>query len=125
MRVAAYERHAGQREAALGAYHVNNAVFGVEHSEVVEAELDRVSGQSVDLRLRNGVGYRLVLVVRRGVVVWHAENLLGPQTLDAALAKSVKCLRTCYFVAIQSVDVQLRRAAVDERNDVAVPYFIK
>ena len=72
--VAADDRHARQRAALLGADDVDDALAGIAHREVGDAELGRVLAQHLDLAGRDRVGDRLVDVGRRDVVVLGGDR---------------------------------------------------
>ena len=75
--VAADDRHARQRAALLGADDVDDALPGIAHREVGDAELGRVLPQHLDLAGRDRVGDRLVDVGGRDVVVLGGDGQLG------------------------------------------------
>ena len=68
---------------------------------------------------------RFVLIVRRGVVVGHTIDFVRTETLQSPTPHAFKSLGRRHFVAIQAVDVQLRRSVVHLLHHVLVPYLIK
>ena len=58
--VAAHDRHARQRAALLGSDDVDDALPGIAHREVDDAELRGVLAQHLDLAGRDRIGDRLV-----------------------------------------------------------------
>ena len=84
--VATHDGHTGQREPLLGTYHVDDAIVGVHHTVVGQPKLSRIALEGLHLSPGYRVGYRLVLVVGRDVVVGHAEHLLRSEYLQMAAA---------------------------------------
>jgi hypothetical protein len=82
--VAAHDGHARQRAALLGADHVDDALVGVAHREVGDAELGGVRPQRVDLLGRDRVGDRLVDVGGGDVVVLGGDVRSGRRTVRPA-----------------------------------------
>ena len=123
--VATNNRHAWQRKSLFRAYHVDNTVVLRVHAEMLQAEVLRILGQRIHLRLRHGVLDGFVLIVRWRVVVGHANNLLRTETLKFPCTHTLKGLRRRHFVAIQAVDVQLRRPVVNHLHHMLVPYLVE
>ena len=80
--VAAHDRHARQGAALLRPDDVDDALPGVAHRVVGDAELGGVAAQRLDLPGRYLVGDRPIDVGRRDVVVLGGDGQLGPP--DAA-----------------------------------------
>ena len=61
---------------------MDDAVVGVHHPPIGKSELASIGRKRVHLFARHGVGNGFILVVRRRVVVGHAEDVVGPKTLQ-------------------------------------------
>ena len=104
---------------------MNDAVVGRHHAEVGQGKVARILGKGVDLLLRHGVGNGLVLVVRGRVMVGHAENLPWTEALQSPRPHAGKGLGRSHLVAVQAVDIELRRTVVNLLNHVSVPDFVE
>ena len=104
--VAAHDGHAGQRAALLGGDDVDDALAGVAHREVGDAELGGVLAQHLDLAGRDRVGDRLVDVGRGDVVVLGGDREVGAADRAAGEAQAVERLRAGDLVDEVEVDVQ-------------------
>jgi hypothetical protein len=84
MRVAADDRHAGQRRPALRADHVDDALALVAERKIrLRAGRLDVGVERLDLRARNGVADALVPVRRRRVVIGGGDDRLrAPRHAD-------------------------------------------
>ena len=125
VRVATDDGHARQRQAALGTNDVDDAVLGVHHAEVRQAEVLSVLSQSIYLSARHGVFYRFVLVVRRRIMVGHAIDVVGAETPQPAPPHALEGLRTGDLVAVEAVDVELCGAVLHLLHHVGVPDFVE
>jgi hypothetical protein len=124
VRVAADDRHAGQRRALLRADHVDDALAQVVHLELGHAPLVAVGVEGVDLELGDRVGDAVRAVGRRHVVV--ADREVGGDAPDLApgLLDAVEGLRAGHLVDEVAVDVEQRRAVVLGADDVLVPELV-
>ena len=104
--VAAHDRHARQRAALLGPDDVDDALAGVAHRVVGDAELGGVAAQRLDLLGRDLVGDRLVDVGRRDVVVLGGDGQLGPADAPPGQAQPLERLRAGDLVDEVEVDVE-------------------
>ena len=123
--VAADDRHARQRAALLGADDVDDALAGVAHREVGDAELGRVLAQHLDLAGRDRVGDRLVDVLGRDVVVLGRDRQLGAAHPAAAEAQAVERLRAGDLVDEVQVDVEEVGLARRRAHEVALPHLLR
>jgi hypothetical protein len=123
--VAAYDGHTREGETTLRAYYMNYTVARVKHAIVGEAKVFGILSQSIDLLLADGVLDGLVLIVCGRIVVGHAVDMVGAEALEASPAQSGKCLRAGHLVAVETVDIELRRSVFDDLYDVLVPDFVK
>ena len=123
--IAADNGHSREGESPLRTYHVDDSVAAVHHSEMCQPEFGGIGRKGVNLAFRHRVGNRLVLIPRRSVVVRHAVYLFRPETAYSPGPQSVESLRTRDLVAIQPVDIELGRAAVNHVDHVGVPDFVK
>ena len=104
---------------------MDNAVTGIHHAEVRQSKVTSIASQSIYLRPRHSILDRFVLIMRRSVVIRHTINMVGPETLDTALAQSFKSLRAGHLVAIEAVNIELYRAILHLLNHVGVPNLVK
>ena len=125
MGVTADDGHAREGESPLRTHDVDDSVARIHHSVVGEPELLHIPGKLVHLLLRNGIFYRLVLVVGRGVVVRHAYDLLRPEALDAPLPEAFESLGAGDFVAVEPVYIELSGTVLDHIHHVGVPDLVK
>lgn len=58
-------------------------------------------------------------------MVGHAEDVVGPKTLQTTGTQPVEGLRTGHFVGIKTVDVKLVGTVGHVLHHMGVPYFIK
>ena len=108
--VAAHDRHPRQRASLLGTDDVDDALAGVAHRVVGDAELGRVAAQRVDLLGRDLVGDRLVDVGGRDVVVLGGDGQFGTAHPSTRQAQPVEGLRAGDLVDQVEVDVRAGRA---------------
>ena len=123
--VATDDGHAGKRQPLLGAYDVNDAVVGGVHGIMRQPEVLAISSQQIDLLLGDRVDNGLVLVVGGRVMVGHAEDLLGSETLQPALPHAGERLRRRHLMAIEAVDIELGRSVVHNLHHMLVPNLVK
>ncbi len=121
--VATDDGHARQGASLLRPDDVDDALSGVAHRVVGDAELGSVTAQRLDLLGRHLVGDRLVDVGRRNVVVLGGDRQLGTPDAPASQTQPLEGLRAGDLVDEVEIDVQqigitwCRRGA----DDVAVP----
>ena len=96
----------GQGAALLGSDDVHDALAGVAHREVDDAELLGVLAQHLDLAGRDRVGDRLVDVGGRHVVVLGGDGEVGPADRPTGEAQAVERLRAGDLVHEVQVDVE-------------------
>ena len=125
MGVATYNGHARQAQTTFWAHHMDDTILRVHHSKMVQAKIFSIFRQCINLLLRNWVFYWLILIMGRCVMIWHTENLCRTETFQSSLSHSSKSLRTCYLVAIQTINVKLRRAIFHLLHHMGIPYFVK
>ena len=82
---------------------MNHAVIRMRHAKMSQAKLFRITGQRVHLLPGHRVLYGLILIMRRSIVVGHAENLFRPQTFQTTRTHSVESLRTGHFMTVKPV----------------------
>ena len=104
--VTAHDRHARLRPPLLGTDDVDDALPGVAHRIVGDAELGGVAAQGVDLLGRDLVGDRLVDVLGRDVVVLGRDRQLGTAYRAPAQPEPVEGLRAGDLVNEMQVDVE-------------------
>ena len=107
--VAAHHCHAGQRAALLGSDDVHDALAGIAHREVDDAELLGVLAQHLDLAGRDRIGDRLVDVGSRHVVVLGGDGEVGPAHRPSGQPQTVERLRAGDLVDEVQIDVQADR----------------
>ena len=91
MRVSANDCHAGEREGFLRSDNVYDAVVFSAHSEMSDAELSAVGSERLHLFPSDRV-VDMVLLVGRGVMVGHGDDMVGTEYLDLLVAQSVESL---------------------------------
>ena len=106
VRVAADDRHAGLRDAELGADHVHDALAAMSAAVAADAELLAVAVERVELLLRELVADRLRERRRRHVVVGRRERAVGAAHRAAREAQPVEGLRARHLVDEVQVDEQ-------------------
>ena len=104
---------------------MDDTVILRHHAVMGKSELGCILGEGVHLLTRNGILDRFVLIVCRCIVIGHTEYLLGAETFQSACTHAVECLRRCYLVTVQAVDIQLRRTSLHLLHHVLIPYLIK
>ena len=90
-----------------------------------QSELSGITLQRIHLFLSHGIGYRFILIVRGCVMVGHAEYLLRTEALQSPRPQAVEGLRRSHLMAVQPVDIQLRRPVAHLLHHVPVPNLIK
>ena len=90
--VAADDGHARLGQALLGADDVDDALAGVAHRVLGDAELGAVGPQHLDLLARDRIGDRLVDVGGRDVVVLGGDGEVGAADRAAGQAEAVEGL---------------------------------
>jgi hypothetical protein len=125
MRVAAYDSHTRERQTAFRTNYVDDTVFGVEHTEMVKTELLSILSEGIYLRFAHLILDRFVLVVGRGVMVGHTEDIFRAEAFDSATSHPLESLGACHLMAIEAVDVELFGSILDVLHHVAVPDFVK
>ena len=125
MRISANDRHARQSQSTLRTHHMDDSVLRVHHPVMSQAEFFGILLQRIHLSPRNRVFNRLVLIVCRSVMVGHAEHFFGTQHFQPPCTKPCKRLRAGHFVAIQPINIKLRRTVLDRSHHVRIPYFVK
>ena len=106
VRVAAHDRHAGLRDAQLGADHVDDALAPVPHAVVRDAELLDVARERVELLARDVVLDRAREVPRRHVVVGRRDRAIGPPHRAPGEPQTLERLRARDLVDEVQVDVE-------------------
>ena len=124
VRVAADDRHAGQRGALLRADHVDDALALVVHLELGDAEAVAVGVERVDLQARDRVGDAVRAVGGRHVVVAHRQVRRQAPDLAAGQLEPLEGLRAGHLVHQVAVDVEHRGAVVLGVDDVLVPDLV-
>ena len=104
--VAAHDGHARQRAPLLGSDDVHDALPGIAHREVDDAELLGVLAQHLHLPGRDRVGDRLIDVGGRHVVVLGCHGEIGPPHRPTRQPQPVERLRAGDLVHEVQVDVQ-------------------
>src|SRR5690606_11541835 len=125
VRIAAHDGHAGQGEALLGAYDVDDPLADVADVEQGDAELTAVLLQSLHLDARLLFGDAPRAVGGRYVVVRHGENGVGTAHRAPALAQPFERLRAGHLVDQVAVDVQQARAVLLLVDHVGVPDLVE
>ena len=92
MRIAANYCHAWQGEGFLRSYNMYDAVVFRAHSEMPDAELCTVGGKCLYLLASYRVVY-MVLLVGRGVMVGHSDDMVRTEHLDLLVAQGIEGLR--------------------------------
>ena len=115
----------GQRATLLGPDDVDDALAGVAHRVVGDAELGGVLAQHLDLAGRDRVGDRLVDVGRRDVVVLGGDRELGPADPAPGEAQPVERLRAGDLVDEVQVDVEQVGLARRRAHEVALPHLLR
>ena len=123
--VAADDRHAGQREALLGADDVDDALADVVDVEQLDAEVAAVLLQRLDLDPRLLLGDALRAVGGRHVVVGHRERRVRPAHRPAGLAQALEGLRAGHLVHQMAVDVEQAGAVLLPLDQVGVPDLVE
>ena len=121
--VAAHDGHARHGPTLLGADDMDDALVGVAHGEVRDAELGSVDSQRVDLLGRDRVGDRLVDVLGRDVVVLGRNREVGSAHTSTAQPEAVERLRAGDLVDEVEVDVEQFWLTLGGVNEMAVPHF--
>ena len=125
--VAADQRRARQREAELGADHVDDPLLGRGRVDVVDAEFGGVGAQRVELRGALRIGDRQQPAVRpqprrrRQIVVRHRQRQFRPAHPATRGAQPLERLRARHLVDQVAVDVDQAGAVVAPLDDVGVP----
>ena len=123
--VAADDRHARQRAALLRPDDVDDALVGVAHAVVGDAELGGVGGQHLELLGRDRVGHRLVDVLGRHVVVGGGHGELGAADPAPRQADAVEGLGAGHLVDEVEIDVEEVGLAGCSAHHVAVPHLLR
>ena len=76
-------------------------------------------------RSADGILNWLVLVVGRGVMVGHTEDIARTQAFESAFAHPRESLRRRHFMTEKPVDVKLLGTIIYVLHHVAVPNFVK
>ena len=123
--VAAHDRHAGQRAALLGPDDVDDALAGVAHREVRDAELGRVLAQHLDLAGRDR-DRRSAGRCRPVGTLWSSVAIVssGRRTVRPRQAQAVERLRAGDLVDEVQVDVEEIRLAGRRAHEVALPHLL-
>ena len=125
VRVAADNRHAGQRRALLGADHVDDALPLVQKRKIgLGPVLADVAVQRFDLHTRNRVLDATIPVLGRRVVVGRGHHRLHAPRLAARELQSLEGLRARHFMDEMPVDVEQRRAIRFFANHMGVPQLV-
>ena len=103
---------------------MDDSVAGIHHPEMGQAEFLRIGGKSVNLFFGNRVLNRFVLVMGRGVVVRHAEDLLRAETFQAPGLHPFESLRAGHLMAIKAVNIKLCRSVLDDIHHVRIPNLV-
>ena len=104
---------------------MDDSVTGIHHPEMSQTEFLRIGGKSVNLFLGYGILDRFVLVMGRGVVVRHAEDLLRTETFQAPGLHPFESLRAGDLMAIKAVNIKLCRSVLDDVHHVRIPNLVK
>ena len=122
--VTAHHGHPRQSAALLGSDDVHDALAGMAHRELDDAELGSVLAQHLHLASGDGVGNRLVDVLGGHVVVFGGDGELGAPHRAAAEAQPVERLRAGDLVHEVEVDVQQIWLAGRGVYDMAIPHLL-
>ena len=123
--VAAHHGHARQGAALLGSDDVNDALTGIAHREVDDAELLGVLAQHLDLAGRDRIGDRLVDVLGRHVVVLGGHREVGATHGTTGQPQPVEGLRAGDLVHEVQIDVQQIGFVGSSVHDVARPQLLR
>src|SRR6185436_1772466 len=123
--VAAYDRHAGQRQAKVGAYNVNNALEGMAKVIKLDAELRAVLAQRLDLKTRKRFFDGQMLIFGGHLVIGRSRNPRRIENLDAAFPESLKSLRARNLMNEMAVDKQSIRIAFTFPDHMRVPDLVE
>ena len=104
---------------------MHDALAGVAHREVDDAELGGVLAQHLDLAGRDGVGNRLVDVGRGHVVVFRGDGEVGAAHTAARKTQAVERLRAGDLVHEVQVDVEQVGFAGRAVDEVALPHLLR
>ena len=122
--VAADDGGAGQREALLGADHVDDALALVELVEVAHAELGGVLGEGLDLDAAFLLGDAARAVGGGNIVVDHGQGLLGMAHLAAGHAQALEGLRAGHLMHEMAVDIEQAGAILGLVDEMVVPDLV-
>ncbi len=124
--VAANDRHAGLREAELGADHVDDALVDAAHVRQRHAELLAVDPQLLDLLARDRIfDDAQAIVGRRDRVIHRRLGVVGPTDLESAVAQPLEGLRRSDLVHEVQINIEHGRRSGLVDDDVIVPDLLK
>src|SRR5574344_1826023 len=104
---------------------MNDTIVFSIHFELLNTKLITVSIQCINLFFTDRVFDRLILIVCWDIMIWHCINMIRPINLKPTFTHSVKSLRRSYLMAIQTVDIKLRRSVLDDLHYMLIPNLIK
>ncbi len=124
MAVAADDGGAGEREALLGADHMDDALAAVALVIVLDAEQPRVLGEGGDLQRRLGVVDAFGAVGGGHVVVDHGKRLLRCPHLAPGHAQALEGLRARHLMHQVTVDIEQAGAVRRLVHQMGVPDLV-
>ena len=125
MGVATHDGHSRQTQSLLGAYHMNDAIIGRHHAVMGQSEIGSILSQHIHLMLRYGVLDGLILIMCRGVMIRHADNLLRTEAFQSSCTHALEGLGRGDLVTIEPVDIQLCGTVRYLLDHMLVPYLVK
>jgi hypothetical protein len=104
---------------------MDDTVLGVFHSKMGKTKLVSITCKCLYLMTRHRFLDGFILILCGDIVVGHAVDSVGAKAFDATASEVIKSLWRCYFMTVESVNIELRGTIFDFVHNVRVPYFIK
>ena len=123
--IAAGDGRAGLGDALLGADDVDDALLAAGDVEKLDAVVGAVFAEFLDHRVGEGVGKRLLALVRGDDVIHRGERALREEHLEPKVAEHAESLRAGDLVDEVRADEQLGHAVGQLAHGVSFPDFVE
>ena len=124
VRVPAHNRHSGLRRPLLRAYDMNDALPGIGHGKLRDAEFLTVPVQGLDLKPGDGISDPGTAVGRRHIVVRDRKVCRLATGQTCRIPKTRERLRGGHFMQELQINVDQRGAVIGFAHQVLFPKLV-
>ena len=125
VRIAAYHRHAGQRQPRFGTDDVNDALTDIAQLEFGDAVFRAIGIKRFHLQTRHRIGDALRTIGGRHVMVGHGNRRIDATRRAVGQLQAFERLRAGDFMHQMAIDIEQRSPVIFDVYHMSVPQFLK